>query len=197
MENNELKNSQILNAKLKNETNNFIDMETLINNLKVEDAKNLSLSKMLKSAYIVLIVIYTALMLIKRDFDLLRIISDLSFIVSFILFAAIFVYNEKEYKKIDYSLPLVQMLKKGADRYKLSIPRILIVFLPVLIMDIGLTLNFYDEPFGGTSFNRVIIVQAIYLPVMFLSGYIGFKVWKKRQKPLRDEALKLLKELDE
>jgi len=197
MENNELKNSQILNEELKNKTNNLIDMDSLINNLKAEDTKNLSMSKMLKSVYIVLIIVYTAMMLIKQDFNLLRIISDLSFIVSFIMFAAIFIYYEKEYKQIDYSLPMFQMLKKAADRYKLSIYRILIAFIPVIIMDIGLTLGFYDEPFGGNSFNRVIIVQAIYLPVMLLSGYIGFKVWKKKQKPLRDEALKLLKELDE
>jgi len=192
MENNEIKQNQIND---KNETNNFIDMSTLISKLKAEDSTNLQLSTMFKWAYIALIVIYAIFLLVNYDKDLLNLISDLSFIISFILFAIIFVYNEKEYKKIDYSLPLVQMLKKGADRYKLSIPRNLVVFLPVIIMDIGLTLNFYDEPFGGTSFNRVLIVQAIYLPVMFLSGYIGFKVWKKKKKPLRDEALKMLKEL--
>ncbi len=194
MENNEIKHKK---ENDKNETNNYIDMSTLISKLKAEDSTNLQLSKMFKWVYIALIVIYAIILLVNYEKDLLNLFSDLSFIISFILFAIIFVYNEKEYKKIDYSLPLVQMLKKGADRYKLTLPRNLVVFLPVLIMDIGLTLNFYDEPFGGTSFNRVLIVQAIYLPVMFLSGYIGFKVWKKKQKPLRDEALKMLKELGE
>ncbi len=55
MENNILKNNQVENENIKNETNNFIDMDTLINNLKSEDSINISMSKTLKWAYIALI----------------------------------------------------------------------------------------------------------------------------------------------
>ncbi|GEM_PF-4548175 len=55
MENNILKNNKVENENIKNETNNFIDMDTLINNLKSEDYRNISMSKTLKWAYIALI----------------------------------------------------------------------------------------------------------------------------------------------
>ncbi len=63
-------------------------------------------------------------------------------------------------------------------------------------MDIGLTFTFYDRPLGSSPLIRFLIVQAFYIPIMLTSLIIGIRIWKKKQKPLREEALKLLKELE-
>jgi hypothetical protein len=196
MEKNELKNNLVQNDNLNYKPNNFIDMETLINKLKVEDAHNLNMTRAIKWSYICLIIIYVVLTLINIYADTISKISNLCFIISFIIFVIIFSYYQKEYGKIDYSLSSYQLLKKAADRYKLSILRIVIVFLPVLIMDAGITLNFYNEPFGGNTFNRVLIIQAIYIPIMVIACYVGIIIWRKRQKPLADRALIMMKELE-
>jgi hypothetical protein len=89
------------------------------------------------------------------------------------------------------------MLKKVVERYRFSIPVVLVTCIPVIIMDIGISFNVANEPFGSSVLNRVLFIQAFYLPMMILAGYIGVRIWKKNQKPLRDKALMMLKELEE
>jgi len=89
------------------------------------------------------------------------------------------------------------MLKKTTDRYRLRVDKLLTLIIPVLLMDVGITLRFYNDLLPMSPINRVLVVQAVYIPAFAISAFIGILVWRKKQKPLRDRALELIKELEE
>jgi hypothetical protein len=175
---------------------NSIDIERLIRGVKEEDAKNLRLTKTFQWAYIVIIIPYAALMFIPDHDQPLKLISGFFWIASFISYVLIFRKGYKEYKNIDYSLPVIEMLRLTAKRYQFQINKLLILFIPIVLMDAGLTLSFYHDLLPMNPINRVLIIQVIYWPVMIIAAIIGYFVWRTKQKPLRDNALKLIEELE-
>lgn len=182
-----------------NEPNNFIDMEALLMNLKNEDSRLIKMMRNFKWIYIVMIIFYTLLMIVNPDPDLEihHRISGLCYVLSFVFFMLIFRKYHKEYSQIDYSLPSSEMLTKAADRYKMKYKNFIILVPPLLLMDIGLTISFCYQLTSYELTNRIFIIQAIYIPVIVISGFIGYLFWRKRQKPLRDGALQMLKDLNE
>jgi len=179
--------------------NNFIDMDTLLINLKNEDARNLRKMKNFKWMFFIMVIIYTLLMIVNPDSELQlhHRISGLCYVVSFTFFAFLFRKYSKEFSKIDYSLSSAEMFKKAVERHNLTFPRYLIVLPSLLFIDIGLTISEYYRWSSIEPLNRILIVQAILIPIFILSGFIGYLIWRKRQKPLRDGALQILKELSE
>jgi hypothetical protein len=186
------------NEGAKKQNENLVDMDSLIGRVKAEDAKNLRMTKSFLWTYIILAVIYTGLIIINPDPDItiIKRISGACYIASMIIFALVFRGGHKEFKSIDYSLPVIDMLRKAAKRYELKSKKLLILSVPILLMDIGLTLSFYEDLLPMTPLNRVLIIQVFYIPLMTISGVIGYFVWRNKQKPLRDNALKLIDELE-
>jgi len=188
---------------MKNDTNFTIEslpnMELFTSKLKKEDEYNLRISKSFFWIYIGFIGLYFFMMLTELIFfdrGLVSVLSQIFFILSFIAFVLIFRNNLKIFKKIDYSLPLAEMLTAVAKRYQLRISYFLIIFIPIVLMDVGLTLSFFEDLVSMSPLNRVLIVQTFYIPIMVISALIGILIWKHKQKPLRDKALELLKELE-
>lgn len=173
-----------------------VDMDSLINKVKVEDAKNLRITKSFQWVYIVLIVIYTGLLIFDPYIKSIDRIIGAFYIASFIAFILIFRKGYKEYKSIDYTLPVIEMLRETANRYRLRVGKLLSLIIPILLMDVGVTLRFYNDLLPMSPLNRVLIVQAIYIPVFAVSALIGILIWRKKQKPLRDRALELIEELE-
>jgi hypothetical protein len=89
------------------------------------------------------------------------------------------------------------MLSKAVKRYKFSFTYILQALPALILIDAGLTLSGYYRWLSVEPLNRILIVQAFFIPVLIISGFIGYMVWRKRQKPLHDRAQQLLKELTE
>ncbi len=175
---------------------NLINMDSLINKVKAEDQRNLYLTKTFQWVYIALIVLFTGLLIFDPDTkDIDRIIGAF-YIASFIAFILIFRNGYKEYKNINYSLPVIEMLRETANRYRLRVDKLLTLIIPILLMDVGVTLRFYTDLLPMSPLNRVLIVQAIYIPVFSAAALLGVYVWSKTQKPLRDRALELIKELE-
>lgn len=176
----------------------FFDMESFTNKLKKEDDYNLRILKSNFWIYIGFIGLYSIILiaeLILFDKGIFSILPQIFFILSFVAFILIFKYNIKFFKKIDYSLPLAEMLTAVAERYKFRYGHFSILLIPIILMDAGLTFSFYDDLGSMSPLNRVLIVQAFYIPIMAISALIGILIWRHKQKPLRDKALELLKEL--
>jgi len=174
-------------------------METFTSKLKKEDEYQLRISKSFLWIYLGFIGLYFIMMIAELIFseqELSSILSQIFFILSFVAFVLIFRYNLKIFKKIDYSLPLAEMLTAVAKRYQLRSSYFLIIFIPIVLMDVGLTLSFYEDLVSMSPLNRILIVQAFYIPIMAISTIIGLLIWRHKQKPLRDKALELLKELE-
>jgi len=181
-----------------NEPNNLIDMDALLLNLKNEDSRQTKLMKNFKWMYIGMIIFYSLLMIVNPDpeLELHHRISGLCYVLSFVFFMLIFRKYHKEYSQIDYSLPSSEMLAKAADRYKMKYKNFIILVPPLVLMDIGLTISFCYQLTSFELTNRIFLIQAIFIPVMVISGFIGYLIWKRRQKPLRDGALQMLKDLN-
>ncbi len=175
---------------------NFINMDSLINKVKAEDQKNLYLTKTFQWVYIALIVLYTALLIFDPYIKSIDRIVGAFYIASFIAFILIFRKGYKEFKNIDYSLPVIEMLRETANRYRLRVDKLLTLIIPIILMDFGVTLRFYTDLLPMSPLNRILIVQAVYIPVFSAAALLGVYVWSKTQKPLRDRALELIKELE-
>lgn len=177
---------------------NSINLEYLISRVKDEDARNLRITRSFQWTYIAIIILYVVLTLLesKEEFYSTRTISNVFFILSFIAFSWIFRNGHKEFKSIDYSLPMIEMLRKAAKRYSLSAKKYLTLSIPIILMDAGLTFSFYGNLQPINPLNRILLIQAVYIPVMTISAFIGIWIWYKTQKPLRDRALELIKELE-
>lgn len=178
--------------------NNFIDMDSLLINLKNEDARTLRKMKNFKLIFFIMIIIYTLLMVVNPDpeLQLHHRLSGLFYVISFTFFAFLFRKYHKEYSKIDYSLSSSEMFRKAAERHNLTFSRYLVVLPSLLFIDIGLTISEYYRWSSIEPLNRILIVQVTLIPIFILSGFIGYLIWRKKQKPLRDGALQILKELN-
>lgn len=176
-----------------------MDLNTLMNRMKAEDSRNLRISRSFQWIYWIMIPLYSGLLIFSTDGELnhLNRLSGLFYVLSFIVFLIIFRKNTKEFKQIDYSLPTKVMMQKAANRYQILTGRLLLVILALLLMDVGVTLKFYQELTMESGIIRVLWVQAIYIPVMTTALLIGIQVWRVKQKPIRDQALAIVKELEQ
>lgn len=191
------KRESAFNNIIENKFNNNENMETLITNLKNEDSRNLKLMKSFRIIYLIFTIIYVLLMVLNPDpnLPLMQRISGLCFVLSFFLFFLIFNKNYKEYKKVDYSLPLAEMLKNAVKRYEMGYKKYLLLLPSIILIDLGLSLSdIFLTP--NISLMHILAMQIGFFLLMFISAYIGFLIWKNKQKPLRDKAIELLKELD-
>jgi hypothetical protein len=186
-------------ANTNQEPDNLIDMDILLIKLKNEDARTLRKMKNFKWLFIIMVIVYALLLVINPDPELqfhVR-ISGLCYTVAFAFFAFIFRKYYIEFRRIDYSLSSSEMFSQAADRYNLTLTRYFIVLPSLILVDIGLTISEYYRWTSIEPLNRILIVQAIFIPVLLISGFIGYLVWRKRQKPIREGALQMLKELNE
>lgn len=186
-------------AENKNGTTEFVDMETLLNNLKNEDAKNLLSVKRFKGIFYVLIIFYILLLVVNPDPDLKIYdrITGLCYVAAFTLFAILSRKSHRELRKIDYALSSSEMFARAAKRYSFSLSRYLYAVPSLILLDAGFTISEYFRWVTIEPLVRILIVQAIFIPILLISGYIGYLVWRKRQKPLYEGAMLMLKELNE
>lgn len=176
----------------------LVNLESFTGQLKKEDERNLQLSKAFFWIYLGFIGLYSILIVVSMFYHrgFYRLFSEIFFILTFVSFIFIFRYNLKIFKNIDYSLPLAEMLKGVVKRYQLRLNYLSVLLAPILLLDAGLTLTFYEDLLPVSPLDRVLMVQVFYVPVMLFSTLIGVLIWRRNQKPLRDRAIELLKELE-
>ena len=176
---------------------NGVEINQLVQRLHKEDSRNLRLFKRFQWIFFVCIIVYSFLFIFNPfdDLGLSYRITGICYVLGFIIFGLIFRKNYRKYKSIDYSLPVSEMLQKAADRYSFQYKNMWVVIFPLLLIDAGLTLSICQRYTAFTVWERIGLVQLVYIPVLTISFLIGLLFWYKQQKPLRDAALKLLEEL--
>ena len=172
-------------------TNDNINLDQLVGKLQKEDKTYGNLFKLLKSVYWIFIPIYIlitiGLFIISEE--MIDLFAGLCFIISFIIFALILGNYQKDFKNTDYALPTLLMLKNAASRYKPFQFKGLWVILAVLFMDAGFSINSFAK-------NHIMTIQMIFLGSMLVGLLIGTIIWFIKQKPLRDNALRLIAEIE-
>jgi hypothetical protein len=176
----------------------FENMDDYIGRLKSEDKRNMVLTRnfiwlmwILAGAYACL-----TISIILYGNNLYRQIGLSLYVLAFILFALIFRYLKKEYQRVDYGLPTLEMLKEAAKRYTLFQRKTLLVITPVLLVDAGMVLLLTSDKGSVSLLNAIITSQALFIPSLGLGLFFGIRIWRKRQKPLRDAALEMINELE-
>ncbi|MBN1820349.1 MAG: hypothetical protein JW833_06515 [Prolixibacteraceae bacterium] len=172
----------------KNENTN---LDQLVRKLKVKDLNYASLSRAVQIIYFILIPLY-AMMTIWEYTDeknINELIGGGLFIISFFIFILLFRHYYKKYKYVDYSLPTIQMLKNAAERYRPFQKYTGWSFVALIIMDVGLIFDWKDE-------SSVFISQVFFWGLIIIGLLIGLIIWYNKYKPIRDEALRLIQEIE-
>jgi len=177
-----------------------LNLSELTSRLRKEDNRNINMTKRLKIFYFAFGALYALVFILHYVFDENNAwndsLSGFFYVLAWIIFAFLFRKANKEYSQIDYSLPTVMMLNKAAKRYRLFQPRIIFAFGAALLIDIASSLNKIEIPLTEEALNDTLTFQVIFFSAILVGTIAGTIIWYKRQKPIRDNALALIKELE-
>lgn len=180
--------------KTNHNNNRFHDFDTFVGGLKKEDSRNLKITKIFQPIMLTLAVLYALVFQFDTEGGWEQRVGGICYAIGFVLFALIFRKFYKEYRDVDYGVPVVEMLTSAIKRYKMFQRKMLLIIVPVLFIDLGMiliTVRSYDGDFSAAFWTT----QKLFIPALLLGLVIGLIIAHKRQKPLRDAALMLLKEI--
>jgi len=167
-----------------------IDLNDLVHRIKNTDERYACLSKNLQIVYWVLVPIYLALII--RDMIANSPIADIAgsfcFLLGMIIFAFLFNSYHKEYKSVDYAQPTLIMLKKAVRRYQPLHHKLWIAIVAIVLINAGLSLR--------STFADFVQIQIVFWSMMIVAVIAGLLWWKVRYKPLRDETLRMIREIE-
>lgn len=173
-------------------------LETLILNLRKEDALYLSVNRWIQGFMWGISGFY--LLIIAVDLGVHnpwhKPVGGLLVMLALVIFAIFLRKSCREFKMIDYGLPTIEMLMKAANRYRLWQWRSLFILIPLILEDIGLCLFTYHPSLTSNPITHIYNWQVIFIIVLAIGSLIGYFLWRKRYRPLRDRALALIKEIE-
>lgn len=174
------------------------DMGTLIQKMRSEDKRNIMISRNFQILMWIMAPLYIILFnFVFDDINIYSRLAGFSFGLAFFIFALIFRRFHKIYSSVDYGLPTIEMLSKAAKRYKMQLNKIVLSLIPACLVDLGAVFVSMHEEEENFLFDHLITYQIIYFSMLAVAISIGYMIWRHKQKPLRDAALKLLKEFQE
>lgn len=167
-------------------------IDQLTHKLKQADQKYSRLSKGMQIIYWVLVLVYLIMVIHHAILggSPAFTISGVFILAAMLIFSLLFRHFYKEYKHVDYSLPTLVMLKKAVYRYQPFQNKTLWALLAVVFINIGLSL-------GSSNIDDFIGLQITFRIFMGLAIGVGLLHWYYRYKPLRDAALRMIKEIEE
>lgn len=180
-----------------NNKTNF-DLDQLVKGLEKEDSRNLKMTNNFIILMWVLAPLYFFLAIFGWIIDNPS-IDQLGFIffsLGFLAFGFLFKSLQMDYKSVDYGISTLEMLRNAAKRYKLWQPKTWLTIIPVALIGVGASLTIQKGIPNTDLTMRLLIVFTVYILVMIVAFFIGYLIWRSRQKPLRDKALQLLTEIE-
>nr|WP_321409723.1 hypothetical protein [uncultured Carboxylicivirga sp.] len=183
-------------------TNAEVNLNELTSRLKKEDMRNKNLTKRFKIFYFVFGILYALVYIFEYFFNesdpmgSTDIISGTCYVLAWLIFALLFRKANKDYSQVDYSLPTILMLQKAVKRYKLFQPRLIIAIGAALLIDIASSLRKVEMPITKEVINDIVLFQIIFVSAIMIGVVAGIIIWHNRQKPIRDNALALIEELE-
>jgi len=180
-------------------TPSSFDLDKLVEGLRKEDNRNMHLTNRFKWLMWIFAPLYFCLFLfmIYEGESILKEIGFFFFSASFLFFAIVFRNLNNEYKSVDYGLPTTEMLRNAAQRYEIWQTKTAKAIFPAFLAAIGVCLTSEEMvPHIDDTVVRIVVAFLAYLLILCIGFGIGYLIWRKRQKPLRDRALRMLEELE-
>lgn len=179
-----------------NKTN--LDLDQLVKGFQKEDSRNLKMTRSFTILMWVLAPLYFFLAIVGMilddpSFDQL---GFLFFSLGFLAFGFLFKSLQRDYKSVDYGISTIEMLRKAAKRYKLWQLKTYLTIIPVALISVAASLTIQKVIPHPDLAVRLLIVFSGYILIMIVAFFIGYLIWRSRQKPLRDKALQLLSEIE-
>ncbi|MHC1775495.1 MAG: hypothetical protein AB9834_08790 [Lentimicrobium sp.] len=180
--------------------NHNVDVDNLISRMEKEDSRNKRMMKSIFNLYLVCTVLYTLLFVINPDPDLTIYdrVGGLCYVSAFLAGTFFFRKEYQALKKTDYSLPLLQLLRQNEVRYRFFSLKWLYMLGIVVLIGTGISLSF-SNPGRLMQFSlmeKLMFVQGIYWSIITVSGFIGYRLWKKRSYPIWKDSKTLLDDLN-
>lgn len=174
-----------------------IDLNTLISKMTSEDKRNVRIMRNFQVLMWIMAPLYLIIFNIGTGNEITTFfrLGGVCFALAFLTLALILRNFYRTYKSVDYGVPTTEMLKKAVDRYQFKIKKIPLIILPIVLIDLGISAISLSS-FESAFHNRIVYFQLIYWGLMSTSIFIGYLIWRKKQKPLRDAALAMLKEME-
>ena len=168
-----------------------LPFDQLVVRLKNEDNNYANLTRAFMIVYFILIpfLAVSTFFSYRSSHELIDLIWGLSNISAFLIFIFLFRSYHKEYSSVNYAAPTLQMLKAAAYRYKPFQRKTIWAFVALIFVYIGFVANFQDEMAFWKS-------QLIFLGLMVLAVCVGLLLWYFKYRPIRKNALRLIKELE-
>ena len=187
-----------MNTNIKDKNKHLLDINGLIPGLQKEDRRNVRVMRGLQWLMWIMIPVYFGLLVANPDKDVSwsERVGGLFYVLAFLIIGLIMRYYYKEYRDVDYSVPTAEMLRKVIKRYTLWRPQKLYVFIPVLLIDIGGVFLSLKQLEHGSFLNELLFYQAFYVSGIIVGIGVGVLIWRTKQKPLRDAARELLREIE-
>lgn len=175
-----------------------VNLDKLIGNLKKEDAIFLKFSLSIQWLMWPAALLYLVMVIFIFDFSepWYKPAGGLMVMLALVIFAVYFRNRYRAFEMIDYGLPTTEVLAKAVKRYQAFKWSDLLLLIPLILEDIGLCFFSIDISSHSDPFAHFIKWQVIFFVIIAIGGLIGYIVWWIRQKPLRDRALALLKEIE-
>jgi hypothetical protein len=179
--------------------NHPIDVDNLINRTQKEDNRNKGLMKGVFVLYLVCTIMYAIMLLFNPDPDLTLTdrLGGMFYVAAFLIGTIYFRKEYLVYKKMDYTLPLLQLLELTEKRYRFYSRKWIPVIIVVVLIDFGISLSLTgrNHMWSQDPMTKLLIIQALYWVTILISGFIGYLLWKKRSYPIWKDAKTLLSEL--
>ncbi len=182
-----------------------VEVQELISHLKKEDNKY---KKMMKNGEIlgwsiaVLMAIGHIIILLLPG-NSSSIVQDLymgvSYVFAFIIYALYFRYLKKNYNKIDYSVPALEMLNKIANNRNFFKSRLVIIFVPLLIIAVNISIRTVQRTniqLFQSEIHNILFVMACFILLLCIVGFISNVIYNKKHKLFHNRALHLIEDIE-
>lgn len=179
-------------------TNPDLNLEKLVSGLQREDSRNLKLTNNFMWVMWVMAPLYLVFAIIglTTEEPSAQHIGFIFFSLGFLVFGFLFWTLRREYKSVDYGIPTIEMLQKAVKRYKFWQAKTYLTIIPVILVCFATSFSIEHLLPYPDQIKRMVIVFVVYLLVLCIAFFIGYLIWRVRQKPLRDKALAMLQEFE-
>lgn len=180
------------------QNNPDLNLEKLVSGLQHEDSRNLKLTNNFMWIMWIMAPLYLlfALFGFSTEETSTQHIGFVFFSLGFFVFGFLFYTLRKEYKSVDYGISTIEMLQKAVKRYKFWQAKTYLTIIPVILVCFATSFSIEHLLPYPDQIKRMVIVFVIYLLVLCVAFFIGYLIWRTRQKPLRDKALAMLREIE-